>query len=111
MHCEIPLGFVTAAVGGDVEVPTLKGPVKLTIPAETQTGKAFRLRGKGIKGLRGSGIGDLICRVFIETPVNLTDEQVALLRQLDELLASDSKRHNPKAKGWFDSVKSFFQTD
>ncbi len=109
LYCEVPIGFVTAAAGGDIEVPTLKGKVKLSIPEGTQTHKLFRLRGKGIKALRGSGVGDLLCRVVIETPIKLSDEQKGHLRQFDQLLEVDNKNHRPKSNSWFDTVKDFFK--
>jgi len=109
LHCEVPIDFVIAALGGDLEVPTLDGQVKLTIPAETQSGKAFRLRGKGVKPLRGGSVGDLICHVIVETPVKLTSEQKELLKKLKDSLAKDPKKHSPKSKSWFDSVKGFFK--
>jgi molecular chaperone DnaJ len=82
LQCEVPISFVTAALGGTIEVPTLEGRVSLKIPAETQTGKSFRLRGKGIKSVRGHGTGDMICKVAVETPVKLTTEQKELLENL-----------------------------
>jgi molecular chaperone DnaJ len=108
LHTEIPIDFITATLGNEVEVPTLQGQVRLSIPAETQTGKLFRLRGKGVKGLRSATPGDLICRVVVETPINLSDEQKELLSKLDELLKKDKKNHSPRSSGWFESVKNFF---
>lgn len=109
LHCEIPINIVQASLGGDVEVPTLNGRVSLTIPAETQTGKVFRLRNKGIKSLRGNNIGDLYCHAVLETPVNLTGKQKELLKQLGETFAEDkASKHSPKAKSFFDNVKKFF---
>lgn len=105
---EVPISFTLAALGGSVEVPTLTGNVTLKIPAETQSGKKFRLRGKGIKRLRGSGTGDLICMAVVETPVSLTDKQKALLNDLEEMLKSNNKKHSPREKNWFNSVKNFF---
>ncbi|WP_111979511.1 molecular chaperone DnaJ [Algibacillus agarilyticus] len=105
LHCEVPIGFTVAALGGEIEVPTLDGKVKLKIPAETQTGRMFRMRGKGVKSVRGGAVGDLICRVVIETPVNLTDSQKELLEQLGEATTS---KHKPKEQGFFDGVKRFF---
>jgi molecular chaperone DnaJ len=107
LHCEVPISFADAALGGELDVPTLDGRVKLKVPAETQTGKVFRLRGKGVTQVRGSGVGDLLCRVIIETPVKLTDEQRQLLQDLKKSLESNSK-HSPRGKSWFDGVKSFF---
>ncbi|QRN04509.1 molecular chaperone DnaJ [Legionella sp. MW5194] len=109
LHCEVPISFATAALGGSIEVPTLEGRVTLKIPAETQTGKVFRLRGKGIKSVRGQGIGDLLCRVVVETPVNLSREQKELLTQLQESLDSSKKTHSPRLSSWFDGVKKFFE--
>ena len=109
LHCEIPINIVLASLGGEVEVPTLNGKVSLTIPAETQTGKMFRLRGKGIKSLRGSAVGDLYCHVAVETPVNLTSKQKELLKELGESFKSDkNSKHSPKEKGFIDKVKKFF---
>lgn len=108
LQCEIPISFVTSAIGGELDVPTLDGKVKLKIPAETQSGKTFKIRGKGIHGMRG-GIGDLYCTVMVETPVNLSNEQKELLRKFDESLASDHKKHSPKTQTWFEAVKKFFE--
>lgn len=108
LFCEVPIGFTTAALGGEIEVPTLEGKVKLKIPKETQTGKMFRLRGKGVKSVRSATIGDLMCKVVIETPVNLSGDQADLLRQLDEKMGKSSKKHSPKETGFFDGVKKFF---
>jgi molecular chaperone DnaJ len=106
LYCEVPVSFVVAALGGELEVPTLDGKVKLKIPAETQTGKMLRLRGKGVKSSRG--LGDLFCRVTIETLVKLTQEQKDLLEKFAASLAQNVKRHTPRIDSWFDSVKKFF---
>lgn len=108
LHCEVPISFTTAALGGSIEVPTLEGRVTLKIPSETQTGKTFRLRGKGMKSVRGYATGDLLCRVVVETPVNLSREQKELFTQLEGSLAS-SKSHSPRSSSWFDGVKKFFE--
>ena len=108
LHCEMPISFTTAALGGEIEIPTLDGAANLKIPAETQSGKIFRLRGKGIKGVRSHNHGDLLCHVVVETPVNLTDRQKELLRELDESSKGDAERHNPRAKSWMDRVRDFF---
>ncbi len=110
LHCEMPISFTTAALGGEIEIPTLEGHAKIRIPSETQTGKVFRLRGKGIKGVRSSTHGDLMCHVMVETPVNLTERQRELLHELEALNQEDGARHNPKAKSWMDKVKEFFGT-
>ncbi|WP_373506862.1 molecular chaperone DnaJ [Thiocapsa sp.] len=107
LHCEVPIGFVTAALGGELEVPTLDGKVMLKIPAGTQTGKMFRVRGKGVKPVRGGVIGDLICRVTVETPVNLTERQKELLREFEASMQEGGSRHSPQSHSWLDSVKSF----
>jgi molecular chaperone DnaJ len=108
LHCEMPVSFSTAALGGEIEIPTLDGSAKLKVPAETQSGKAFRLRGKGIKGVRSQAPGDLICHVVVETPVHLTERQKELLRELETINQKDAGRHNPRSKSWFDKVKEFF---
>lgn len=108
LHCEMPISFTTAALGGEIEIPTLDGMARLKIPAETQSGRAFRLRGKGIRNVRSHAQGDLMCHVVVETPVKLTERQRELLREFEELSSSDSDRHNPKAKSWMDKVKDFF---
>ena len=107
LHCEVPISFAQAALGGDLEVPTLSGKVKLKIPAETQSGKLFRLRGKGVAPVRGGGVGDLLCRVVLETPVNLSAKQREILQSFEDSL--DGKRkHSPRSTNWFDGVKKFF---
>jgi molecular chaperone DnaJ len=107
LFCEVPIGFVDAALGGELEVPTLDGRVKLKIPEGTQTGKLFRLRGKGVAPVRGGGPGDLMCRVAVETPVNLDKRQRELLEEFRGSLKGNSS-HSPKASGWFEGVKRFF---
>ena len=110
LYCDVPLSFVDAVLGGEIDVPTLDGRIKLKVPAETQTGKLFRLRGRGVPALRGGPTGDLLCRVVIETPVRLSDKQKDLLRQFQDSLAEGEgrARHSPKETSWFQSVKSFF---
>ena len=108
LYCEVPITFVDAALGGELEVPTLDGRVKLKIPPETQTGKLFRLRGKGVKPVRGGSVGDLLCRAVVETPVNLNKRQKELLQELAETLGKDGKRQSPRQHSWFEGVKSFF---
>jgi len=110
LHCEMPISFATAALGGEIEIPTLDGSAKIKVPAESQSGKVFRLRGKGIKGVRSHAHGDLLCHVVIETPVNLTERQKELLREFEAVTQSDRERHNPRAKSWMDKVKEFFAT-
>lgn len=108
LYCEVPISIIDAALGGELEVPTLDGKVKLKIPAETQTGKMFRMRGKGVPSVRGRGVGDLICKVAVETPVNLTSHQKDLLQQLQKSFEDGSSDHSPQKKSFFDSVKKFF---
>lgn len=110
LHCDVPIGFVTAALGGELEAPTLNGKVKLKIPAETQSGKMFRLRSKGVRTVRSPAKGDLLCRVVVETPVRLNHKQKDLLRQFDESMQSAGARHSPRASSWLDGVKKFFES-
>ena len=106
LHCEIPISFVDAALGGELEIPTLDGRVKLKIPAETQTGKLFRLRHKGVTPVRGGITGDLLCRVVVETPVKLTKRQKELLQEFHDIAESEGQQ-SPKKTSWFDGVKKF----
>lgn len=108
LYCEVPISFTTAAIGGEIEVPTLDGRANLKIPTESQTGKMFRMRGKGVKSVRSGAVGDLICKVVIETPVNLNDRQKELLKELEESMGADNGKNRPKAQGFFDGVKKFF---
>ncbi len=110
LHCEMPISFTAAALGGEIEIPTLDGYAKIKIPAETQSGKVFRLRGKGIKGVRSSSHGDLMCHMVVETPVNLTARQKELLAELETINQTSAGRHNPRAKSWMDKVKEFFES-
>ena len=109
LHCTVPVGLTTAALGGSIEVPTLGGKAEIELPEGTQHGKTFRLRGKGIKGLRSSYPGDLYCHVTVETPVKLTEHQRKLLRELDESFRDAGDRHSPNAKSWTDRVKDLFK--
>jgi molecular chaperone DnaJ len=109
LSCQVPLAFTTVAMGGEVKVPTLAGEVSLKIPAGSQSGRVFRLRGKGVKPVRGGGPGDLYCRVEVETPVKLTSEQKELLKQLEASLTSGGTKHSPRRSSWKDSVKSLFK--
>ncbi len=106
LYCEVPIDFVDAALGGELEVPTLDGRVKLKVPAETQTGKLFKLRGKGVAPVRGGGVGDLLCRVVVETPVGLTNKQKELLKEFQATMKGG--KYSPKQSSWFDGVKKFF---
>jgi molecular chaperone DnaJ len=110
LYCEVPIDFIIAALGGELEVPILDGKVILRIPAETQSGKLFRLRGKGVQSTKNRReVGDLFCRVVVETPVNLSLEQKELLKQFAESVKREGEKHNPQSKSWFDSVKRFFE--
>jgi molecular chaperone DnaJ len=106
LHCEVPISMFDACLGGEIEVPTLDGRVKLRIPAETQTGKLFRLRGKGVGSVRGGAPGDLMCRVVLETPVNLSGKQKELLENLRDDMKG--KKHSPRQDSWFEGMKNFF---
>jgi molecular chaperone DnaJ len=109
LHCSVPISYATLALGGELEVPTLEGRAKLKIPAGTQSGKLFRLRGKGVRNVRNAGfIGDLYCKVHVETPVNLTKVQKDLLRQLDDTIHEGGSKHSPQESSWADKIKSFF---
>jgi molecular chaperone DnaJ len=110
LSCEVPMGFATASLGGTIEVPTLDGNATIKVPPETQSGRVFRLREKGIKPVRGGPTGDLFCRVVVETPVNLSREQKELLRSFEASLKADAKRHHPREDSWLDGVKRFFSS-
>ena len=109
LHCEMPISFAKAALGGEIEVPTLTGKVSFTVPEGTQTGKTFRLKGKGVKGVRSGYTGDLFCHVVVETPVKLTDKQKELLREFERSTTEGGAKHSPQSKGWMDKVKDFFE--
>ena len=102
------MSFITAALGGEIEVPTLAGKAAIDIPEGTQAGKQFRLRGKGIKGVRASYPGDLYCHIVVETPVKLTEYQRKLMRELEESLKKGGSRHSPTGESWTDKLKRFF---
>ena len=108
LHVELPISFVTAALGGDVDVPVLDGETRITIPEGTQSGKILRLRGKGVKSLRSGYMGDLYIHVFVETPVNLTEKQKKLLREFDENINEHSEKHSPKHQSFMDKMKGLF---
>jgi molecular chaperone DnaJ len=112
LYCTVPIDFVTAALGGELDVPTLAGRAQLKLPEETQTGKVFRLRGKGVKSVRGGPVGDLLCTVVVETPVKLTKRQRELLRELGQTLqGEDGAGHSPESASWLDRAKKFFGAD
>ena len=109
LHCTVPVGLTTAALGGEIEVPTIGGKAEIELPEGTQHGKTFRLRGKGIKGVRSSYPGDLYCHVSVETPIKLTEHQRKLLKELDDAFRKSGDRHSPNAKTWTDRVKDLFK--
>jgi molecular chaperone DnaJ len=109
LHCTVPVGLTTAALGGGIDVPTLGGTAEIELPEGTQHGKTFRLRGKGIKGVRSSYPGDLYCHVAVETPVKLTEHQRKLLKELDESIKKSGDRHSPNSKSWSDRMKDLFK--
>ena len=108
LHCEMPISFGTAALGGELEIPTLDGHATIKVPPETQSGQVFRLKNKGIRPVRGSVQGDLYCHVVVETPVKLTARQKELLREFESINDQDPEAHSPRAKSFFDKVKDFF---
>ncbi|MCW5650277.1 MAG: molecular chaperone DnaJ [Ramlibacter sp.] len=108
LHCAVPISFTTAALGGEIDVPTLAGKAAIDIPEGTQAGKQFRLRGKGIKGVRASYPGDLYCHITVETPVKLTEHQRKLLKELDESIRKGGAKHSPSSDSWTDKLKNFF---
>jgi molecular chaperone DnaJ len=108
LHCEVPVPITSAALGGEIQVPTLGGKASIDIPEGTQHGKVFRLRGKGIRGLRSSIAGDLYCHIAVETPVKLTEAQRDLLQQLEATFKESGTKHSPNDKGWFEKAKAFF---
>ena len=109
LYCDVPLKFADAVLGAEIDVPTLDGRVKLKVPPETQTGKLFRLRGRGVPAVRGGPTGDLLCRVIVETPVRLSENQKDLLRQFKDSLEANGTTHSPKETSWFQSVRRFFE--
>jgi molecular chaperone DnaJ len=108
LHCEMPVSFGTAALGGDLDLPTLSGKATITVPEGTQTGKTFRLRGKGVKGVRSGYPGDLYCHIVVETPVRLTEHQRKLMKEFEKSTREGGAKHSPQGKGWFDKVKEYF---
>jgi molecular chaperone DnaJ len=109
LHCTVPVPLTTAALGGAIEVPTLSGSAEIELPEGTQHGKTFRLRGKGIKGIRSNYPGDLYCHISVETPVKLTEHQRKLLKELDESFRKSGDKHSPNSKSWTDRVKDLFK--
>jgi len=110
LYCEMPVSFAMAALGGEIEIPTLSGRAQLKIPAESQSERVFRLRGKGVRNVRSGSIGDLYCKVKIETPVNLSRKQKDALKEFEQLLKAGGDAHSPRESSWADRLKSFFTT-
>jgi len=108
LHCNVPISIATAALGGEIDVPTLAGKAAIDIPEGTQTAKVFRLRGKGIKGVRSSYPGDLYCHITVETPVKLSEHQRKLLREFGDSLIKGGAKHSPNDNSWADRLRSFF---
>ncbi|HSW17084.1 MAG TPA: molecular chaperone DnaJ [Ramlibacter sp.] len=108
LHCVVPISMARAALGGEIDVPTLAGKAAIDIPEGTQNGKQFRLRGKGVKGVRSSYPGDLYCHISIEVPVKLTEHQRKLLKDLDESLKKGGSKHSPSEESWGDKLRGFF---
>lgn len=108
LFCEMPISIGTATLGGEIEVPTLNGKLRLKIPSETQTGKLFRMRGKGVKPVRGGATGDLLCRVNVETPVKLSNKQKDLLKEFEKSIQHAGEKHSPQNASWGDRMKKFF---
>ena len=109
LYCEVPIRFSQAALGAELEVPTLGGEATIKIPAETQTGKMFKLRGKGVRNVRNGHVGDLVCKVVVETPVKLSKHQRELLQQFEESFGDDARDHTPRASSWLDGVRQFWE--
>ncbi|CDZ16280.1 Chaperone protein DnaJ [Candidatus Johnevansia muelleri] len=109
LYCDIHVNFIDATLGGDLIVPTLKGRVKLKIPPETQTGKVFRLRRKGVKSLTNNSIGYLFCKIILETPMNLNKTQKKLLKDLKNNINGKIPETTPLPNRWFNEVKKFFE--
>lgn len=109
LHCELPISFTVAALGGEVEVPTIDGKVKLNIPKETQTGRRMRVRGKGIKSLRSAAVGDLYCHIVVETPVNLTERQRELLQEFETISTGMNRAQTPRQKSFMDKLRDLFE--
>ena len=104
--CEVPISMVQASLGCEIEVPTLAGPTALKIPAGTQNGRSFKLRGKGFPSLRGHGLGDEEIRISVETPTQLSEKQMDLLRQF---AAASGEKVNPKTSSFVNKVKNIFE--
>ena len=109
LWCEVPIGFVQAALGDKIEVPTLTGRARIDVPAGTQSGKTFKLRGKGVKPVRGGPVGDLYCRLRVETPVKLNAKQEKLLREFEKSLQEKADTHSPEENGWRGKLKDFWE--
>lgn len=109
LHFSMPVDFATATLGGEMEIPTLNGKANLKIPAGTQSEKLFRLKGKGVRNVRNGHVGDLYCKISIETPVKLTGKQKELLKEFSALTKEGGSRHNPREESWIGALKQFFK--
>ena len=107
LHCTVPVSIVTASLGGEMEVPTLKGKAQLKVPEGTQSGKTFRMRGMGVKSVRGGPQGDLLCNVVVEVPVHLSRKQKDLLKAFGESLEGEGGKNTPESSSWLDKAKKF----
>jgi len=108
LYCEVPVSFATATLGGNLDIPTLGGRANLKIPPESQSEQVFRLRGKGVQNVRNGEVGDLYCKMKLETPVNLTRKQKDLLSEFDQSTSAGGNRHRPREESWTGKLKSFF---
>ncbi len=110
LYCKIPINFSIAALGGEIEIPSLYKKIIFKIPPETQTGKIFRIKNKGIKYLKSNRYGDLLCKVIVETPVNLNKLQKKILYNLGVTLKKNIKKNNPKSESFLNNLKNFFNS-
>lgn len=106
LHCELPISFYKAVVGGETEIPSINGVVRIKLPKEIQTNKIFRVRGRGIKKLNSEEFGDLFCKVIVETPINLNAEQKKILEEFNSITKNENK---PKETSWLNDVKNFLK--
>ena len=108
ISCEIPISILVAALGGEIKMPTLNGSVSVKIPPGTQSGKIFRLKGKGVTTARDKRVGDLYAAISVETPVNLSSKQKDILKDFYTSIEKGGKKHSPRHNSWISSVKNFF---
>ena len=111
LYCRVPITVTRAALGGEVEVPTIEGTrANVKVPAGTQTGQQFRLKGKGMSILNSNARGDMYIEIFVETPVNLNKKQQDLMKELDESMGNDraASKNSPESSGFFKKIKEFW---